>query len=330
MLEALGLTDQEEAVYGLLVTLGSETAGDLGRRLGMAVTEVEPVMHALEGRGLVARPVGRPEASGGRWMAAPPAVALRALVNERRHGLEQAELGVARLTAAFRSDAPASELHELVEIIVGAEAVAQRFRQIQLGAVRTVDALVTSTPVAVTGEENDAEETATGRGVRYRVVLERESLEAPGAMATVTWGLGRDTLVRVADRVPTKLLVTDGEAAMVPLLTDGSDPSALFVRASGLLVPLQALFEAVWEAAVPLRLLDDGRVREQPDGPDELDLRILSLLLAGLTDSAVAKALDLGLRTVQRRVSGLHDRAGVTSRLQLGWEARERGWVTRP
>ncbi|RKT78318.1 sugar-specific transcriptional regulator TrmB [Terracoccus luteus] len=329
MLEAIGLDEQEEAVYGLLVTLGSETAGDLGRRLGMPVGEVETALRALERHGLVARPVGRPEPSGGRWMAAPPAVALRALVNERRHGLEQAEVGVARLMAAFRSDAPASELHELVEIIVGAEAVAQRFRQIQLGAVRTVDALVTSTPVAVTGEENDAEETATGRGVRYRVVLERESLEAPGAIATVTWGLGRDTLVRVADRVPTKLLVTDGEAAMVPLLTDGSDPSALFVRASGLLAPLQALFEAVWDAAVPLHLVD-GRVVEQPEGPDELDLRILSLLLAGLTDSAVAKALDLGLRTVQRRVSGLLDRAGVTSRLQLGWQARERGWVTRP
>src|SRR4051812_767477 len=54
---------------------------------------------------------------------------------------------------------------------------------------------------------------------------------------------------------------------------------------------------------------------------------VLSLLLAGLTDASVAKQLDLGLRTVQRRVKRLMDLTGVTTRLQLGWHAYERGWV---
>ena len=53
------------------------------------------------------------------------------------------------------------------------------------------------------------------------------------------------------------------------------------------------------------------------------------LLLAGLTDASVAKQLDLGLRTVQRRVKGLMELAGVSTRLQLGWHAYERGWVAR-
>lgn len=52
-------------------------------------------------------------------------------------------------------------------------------------------------------------------------------------------------------------------------------------------------------------------------------------LLAGLTDASVAKQLDLGLRTVQRRVRRLMELAGVTTRLQLGRHAYERGWVTR-
>ncbi|GCB45008.1 transcriptional regulator [Streptomyces sp. NL15-2K] len=47
-------------------------------------------------------------------------------------------------------------------------------------------------------------------------------------------------------------------------------------------------------------------------------------LLAG-----VAKQLDLGLRTVQRRVKRLMELSGVTTRLQLGWHACERGWVAR-
>lgn len=63
--------------------------------------------------------------------------------------------------------------------------------------------------------------------------------------------------------------------------------------------------------------------------PDTTDLEILTLLLAGMTDSSVAKHLELGLRTVQRRVKGLMELAGVTTRLQLGWHAYERGWVAR-
>ena len=53
------------------------------------------------------------------------------------------------------------------------------------------------------------------------------------------------------------------------------------------------------------------------------------MLLAGLTDASVAKQLDLGLRTVQRRVKGLMELTGVSTRLQLGWHAYERGWVSR-
>nr|WP_240966196.1 helix-turn-helix domain-containing protein [Streptomyces zingiberis] len=63
------------------------------------------------------------------------------------------------------------------------------------------------------------------------------------------------------------------------------------------------------------------------DGPDATDLRILSLLLAGLTDASAAKQLDLGLRTVQRRMKRLMELTGVSTRLQLGWQACERGWL---
>ncbi|WP_374112699.1 hypothetical protein [Streptomyces sp. MNU89] len=70
-------------------------------------------------------------------------------------------------------------------------------------------------------------------------------------------------------------------------------------------------------------------VQGTTDGPDAVDLRILSLLLAGLTDASAAKQLDLGLRTVQRRVKRLMEIAGVSTRLQLGWHACEHGWPAR-
>jgi hypothetical protein len=129
--------------------------------------------------------------------------------------------------------------------------------------------------------------------------------------------------------VPTKLVVVDRSLAMVPL-GRRAEPAALVVHASGLLEALMGLFEGVWLQGVPLRLDGAGAlIEEAPHEPDATDVQILSLLLAGLTDTAAAKQLDLGLRTVQRRVKRLMGIAGVTTRLQLGWHAYERGWVAR-
>jgi hypothetical protein len=192
-----------------------------------------------------------------------------------------------------------------------------------------VCALVTGSPTVVSGMENDAEEQAAGRGVRYRVVVERSVLDLPDGMTELSAALGRGEQVRVVDRVPTKLVVADGSLALVPLTTHTAEPAALVVHASGLLQLLSGLFESVWRDALPLRFGAAGVTEREPEGPDATDLEVLSLLLAGLTDASVAKQLDLGLRTVQRRVKRLMELAGATTRLQLGWHAHERGWVTR-
>lgn len=332
MLGAIGLDERQEAAYRELVALGAAGVADLALRLGLAEPETERTLRRLEAQGLAARSSYRP----GRWVAAPPGVALGALLTRQRHELERAELAAALLAKEYRAEAVEPEVHDLVEVVTGASAVAHRFRQLQLGAETEVCALVTGSPVAVTGPENEAEERAAGRGVAYRVVVEREVLEQPGGVAELAAALGRDERVRVVDRVPTKLLVADRSLAVVPLTGRGAEPAALVVHASGLLESLRGLFEAVWREAVPLCLepsggaAGGGRVVERGgSGPDATDLEILSLLLAGMTDASVAKQLDLGLRTVQRRVKGLMELTGVTTRLQLGWHAYERGWLTR-
>jgi DNA-binding NarL/FixJ family response regulator len=100
------------------------------------------------------------------------------------------------------------------------------------------------------------------------------------------------------------------------------------VHPCGLLTLAIELFEAVWDRAVPVPL-------ERPDEADEpagdrlgvADRQVLGLLLAGNTDVSVARQLDRSLRWVQRRVRLMMDAAGVRTRLQLGWEARQRGWL---
>ncbi|MFE1443721.1 helix-turn-helix transcriptional regulator [Streptomyces sp. NPDC058739] len=325
MLTAIGLDETHESAYRALVAVGAADVPDLARLLALGEHDTERALRRLEQHGLAAQTPARP----GRWVAAPPGVALGALLTQRRHELEQAELAAALLAEEYRAAAFEPAVHDLVEVVTGAAAVTQRFLQLQLGATDEVCALVTGNPVAVTGMENEAEEQAARRGVRYRVVLERAALDRPEGMTELSAALGRDEQVRVVDRVPTKLVVVDRTLALVPLASHTAEPTALVVHASGLLELLSALFESVWRDALPLRIGAAGVGEETPDGPDATDLEILSLLLAGLTDASVAKQLDLGLRTVQRRVKHLMELAGATTRLQLGWHAYERGWVAR-
>jgi sugar-specific transcriptional regulator TrmB len=325
MLAVIGLDETHESAYRALVSVGAADVPDLARRLTLGEQDTEHALRRLEGHGLAAQSSARP----GRWVAAPPGVALGALLTQQRHELEKAELAAALLAEEYRAAAAEPAVHDLVEVVIGAAGVGRRFLQLQLAATSEVCALVTGTPVAVSGMENDAEEQAAQRGVHYRVVVERAVLDRPDGITELTAALGRDEQVRVVDKVPTKLVVADRSLAMVPLTAHTAEPAALVVHASGLLELLSGLFESVWRDALPLRLGASG-VTEQPlDGPDGTDLQVLSLLLAGLTDASVAKQLDLGLRTVQRRVKRLMELTGVTTRLQLGWHAYERGWVAR-
>ncbi|MCM8549380.1 TrmB family transcriptional regulator [Streptomyces sp. STCH 565 A] len=327
MLGALGLEDTHEAAYRALVSVGAADVPDLARRLARGERDTEGVLRRLEQHGLAARSSARP----GRWVAAPPGVALGALLTRQRHELEKAELAAALLAEEYRAAASEPAVHDLVEVVTGGAAVAQRLLQLQLqlGAHDEVCALVTGDPVVVTGVENDAEERAADRSVRHRVVVERSVLDQPSGVTGLAAALGRDEQVRVVDRVPAKLVVADRSLALVPLTPHSSEPAALVVHAGGLLELLSGLFESVWRDALPLRLGASGVTGHGAQEPDGTDLEILSLLLAGLTDASVAKQLDLGLRTVQRRVKHLMELTGVTTRLQLGWHAYERDWVAR-
>ncbi|MFJ7239009.1 helix-turn-helix domain-containing protein [Streptomyces olivaceus] len=325
MLGVLGLEDTHEAAYRALVSVGAADVPDLARRLARGERDTEGALRRLEQHGLAARSPARP----GRWVAAPPGVALGALLTRQRHELEKAELAAALLAEEYRAAAAEPAVHDLVEVVTGGAAVAQRFLQLQLGAHDEVCVLVTGDPVVVTGVENCAEEQAADRSVRYRVVVERSVLDQPSGITELTAALGRDEQVRVVDRVPAKLVVADRSLALVPLTSHSSEPAALVVHAGGLLELLSGLFESVWRDALPLRLGASGVTGHGPQEPDGTDLEILSLLLAGLTDASVAKQLDLGLRTVQRRVKHLMELTGVTTRLQLGWHAYERDWVAR-
>lgn len=351
MLEALGLDPDEALAYRCLVEVPASTSRDLARAAGMGLDRTRAVLGRLEDKGLAARSTtGQSD-----WVAAPPALALGALVVQHQEALREAEHEIAGLVEQYRGVAGQRDLTDVVDVVRGPDAVAQRLGQLQQGATELVQAFVKADVAVVEATETPDEDAAVDRGVAYRVVVERGALERPGFVPALRVALGRGQQIRVTGRTLVRMVISDGDLAMVPVgsAADG-DLGALLVHASGLLDGLLELFELEWQAATPLTLggpdgqdvpvpggrdidvpderdeigdLPDGIVASAADRPDAEGLEVLSLLVAGLTDRTIAAQLDVSARTVQRRVSDLLDLAGVTTRLQLGHEAARRRWV---
>ena len=333
MLGVLGLEEDEELAYRALIEVASSDSADLARRLSRPQIEAERLLASLEQKGLAAR-------SGGGdhlFVASPPGVALRALIVQRQEELRAASAMIGSLSERYRSSRTERSVGELIDVIHGSAAVVQRFQQLQDGARFEVALLVRAQVGYVSPEENTAEDLAVARGVKYRVVVERDLLNRPGYVAACEAALESGEEIRVVPKVPIRLVVVDREIALVPTdATSAERPGsgALLVHAGGLLEGLLGLFERVWREAVPLGLSSSGRlaraVNDENTGLDALDTKIFGLLLAGLTDQVIGSHLDLSLRTVQRRVRALMDLAGVDTRLQLGFQAAQQEWVRAP
>ena len=326
MLDVLGLDATEEGAYRRLVALPSASAEDLAEVMTSSVSALATALSALEDKGLVARSTGQP----GHFVASPPSLALGSLIVQREEEIRRAQLELGRLTEQYRGSVADRTGTDVVDVVRGSRAVADRFAQMQRGASSEVVALVKTSVAVVTAEENTAsEDVAVARGVAYRVVLERSAFEQPGFMDRVVDSISAGEKVRVIDSLPLRLVIADRSLALLPLAPTASDSGggALLVHESGLLDALLHLFDLVWASSNEVVPSASGVSVLDADRIEDVDARILTLLLAGLTDQAIGGQLGMSLRTVQRRVSGLMDRASVVTRFQLGHEACRRGWV---
>jgi sugar-specific transcriptional regulator TrmB len=289
MLDILGLDGVSERVYEELVTAGAAGGAVLAERTGLPREAVEASVDLLVELGLASRRAGADS-----YAAAPPAVALGALLAERRYALQKAELAMASLAESYRSASADRFPRDLVEVVCGQAAVLQRFEQVQRGAVEELLVMTEARrEPAGTMPENTAREWAINRGVRYRVIVEQESLENPDAIDKPARHLDPLQQSRVVERVPGRLIVADRSVALASLSdVYGEDPGAcaMYVRAPGMIRLLISLFESVWERAVPVRLGATGAIETEspPSVPTDLDLRILTLLMLGSTDAAIS------------------------------------------
>jgi sugar-specific transcriptional regulator TrmB len=322
----LGLGEDDERIYRLLVAGGPATAAELAQS---ARLEADAVIRSLE-RLHALELATEDEDDPGRTRPTAPHTALGDLVRLREHELNRARTALEELTAVHRHRV-VSTGPDQAEAVLGSDEVGRWVRHLQDAAGLEIRAFVKPPYVAVGPGQNTAGEIAVlERGVRSRVLVERPVLADPRAHGELVASLERGQELRVASELPVKLLIADRALALVSLdAPPEGRVGALAVRSGGLLEALIALFEQTWDRAARVRpdLGTDPGLPQPPVVPVPVDQRILNLQLPGPTDDAVAGQLGMGRRTVQRRLRALMDAAGVTSRIQLGWHARDRGWL---
>ena len=314
------LTTAEQHAYRLLVRLAGAGPAELARQAGTSAGEAADVLESLRAKGLVT--------PGPTFHALPPDVALGDTLLRQQQSLESARQVVAALSEDYRSTTRRRSAEHLVEIVVGAQALRRRLREMQDTAREEILWFCRANPIAMPGPENAEEGSALARGVKYRAIYERELLEKPGELDSIVESIAAGEESRTLPALPVRLAIADRALAVCPLVPDESrgvgEPTAALIRPSELLDALVALFESYWERATPL--LADAPRSDLP-APEAL---LLSLFVSGMPDKSIATHLGVSKRTVQRRLDRLMALAGVDTRTGLAFQAGRRGWLPAP
>ncbi len=347
MLRDLGIdgSDADEAVYRFLIAHTAASEPDLARALGLPLAEATAAVRHLRDLGLIVPERADPSAdTTPRWRASAPELVLGPMLARSRDRLRRAEDALLELVEAYRHDTAGATGSDLVEIIEGRAAQVHRLTQLEQGARRSVDVFQSGqnliVPVAdsiyddelapaasaqsVAGADDAAgatfdplaahDDAGAREDVHYRVVVDSAFLTEPEAIHALDERLAGGHEVRIVDEPLIKLVVVDGEFAMLQV----SGRTSVMLRRP-LVVLGEQLFETTWRHARPY-----FREAAQLSADDR---RILQLMLAGLTDAAAASQLGTSPRTIQRRLSALMARAEVTTRMQLGWHAMRNNWI---
>ncbi|NGO68211.1 helix-turn-helix transcriptional regulator [Streptomyces boncukensis] len=337
MLEALDLDPVQQQVYEALVD-GAVTVSELRSGLALSAPRVRSALTALEQLNLVGRFAPDKGKGEERYLPVAPEVAFESLLLAREEEIHRTRRHIQLLAARFRANAAGRDPLDLVEIVTGRAAVIRQVDQLQRSARREIRG-IDRPPYA--NSDPDRLDPKTGMmpvqqqmlrsGLAYRVIYDTAGLATVRRLDTeieAAAELGEDA--RVMADTPTKLLIADDRIALIPLRSAPNElASSVVVHPSGLLEVLCEFFEVLWARALPISDYLAGRPAGAADGPTSDEARLLALLTTGMTDQVMARQLGISYRTFQRRLHGLMERLGATTRFQLGMRAASLGWVSQ-
>ena len=327
MLAVLGLHATAERVYReMLADPGLGVAG-LTCLLGITETEVREALDRLFELSLVRESADRPDAVH----VISPEVGLRqalaqqhAELAQRQQQVAECQSAVFRLIEDFGSsgrDATGSGVRSLVGMDAVRDKLNQLGREAQFEILTFMPGGAQSPAALQHAQRNDL--PLLQRGVRLRGIGLDSIRNDAATLAHAQFLTDNGGEFRTTPTLPPRMILADRRTALVPIDPHNSREGALELTRPGIVMPMLALFEQVWEIATPL-----GATRDHDrEGLTKQERALLQLLAQGLTDEAAATRLGISQRTARRMMAGLMERLEARSRFEAGLKAAQRGWI---
>lgn len=220
---AVGLDAISGRVLEYLVGAQSADAAAIADAAEISPREAEEALRRLEGALLVMRLDGQPV----RWAASPPRSSLGAMLARRRAELAAAEGILERLQEAYEAMSGPRAAH-LIEMLEREEEVSARYTQLLKQS--SVEVLHLAKPPYLTGADVSSGELGVVAGVRLRSVYETDGFTDPVSLETALRGTAEGGELRLASRLPVKLVVFDRTAALLPVRSDRPEAGSLVVH----------------------------------------------------------------------------------------------------
>ncbi|MEV5413848.1 helix-turn-helix domain-containing protein [Thermopolyspora sp. NPDC052614] len=326
LLQPLGLTASQAAVYIALLRLRLACAAEVAEAVDRPEGRVEPDLRTLVRLGIV-------EDCNGRYLARHPAAALGRLIAPRLDRIAAESRRIDELLASVRMLARHHDAGQdyhgarlAVDLISGADAL--RATMSEVAMARPPADLISVIPDHRTVHDlahkyADEWVRAQREGViSSRVILPVCTVTLPGAHDLLTRLTDARARIRTLDRLPSWYVAIGDDAAWLPVQWGGNLPDSAYhfclVRSPLMVSVLRALFEELWARAVPL---------SRPERKDGV-VRVLRLAAQGMSDEMIARHLGVCVRTVRSRFAEAMAELGARSRFHAGVEATRRGWLS--
>lgn len=326
-LEVLGIDEQEERTYRVVLSHRLSTAEELAKVLSFSLRRTQQLLDRIEFKGLVSHSPSRPR----RYVAAPPEFAVEALIARHQARLEASRSAIGELKEAARSSSVSSNGEQAVEVFTGRAAVEQLVGQL----FRSMKHEMVGFQRAPVIQFHDfSPEIAPG--VKIRSVTDMSFLALPGAVESIRLSMEHGEDARLFPTLPVKMVVFDRRIGMIPLDTSFEGYATLVFRTPSMIDAFYALFELIWERATPIAFTRSGKLQKlQPaSAVSQAQETLLTLLAAGLNDKAITHEAGISATTLNRRIADLMKQFDTRTRFQLGWraasEAMRDGSIVRP
>jgi DNA-binding CsgD family transcriptional regulator/sugar-specific transcriptional regulator TrmB len=324
VLETLGIGGLQERLYLALVDTPQIDLDGLVLHSGSSEEQARTALAELVEHGMVKLQPG----STDRFVAVEPGIGLAGHLTQREQSareasdqLERARTTVGQIIERYRVRGISHPL-DLIEVVVGRQAVVERFYAIQKAArheVRGID-----TPPYI-GTDSQTEQVMLESGVSYRCLYSTSALDIPAKLKNIAYAQTLGEEARLLADPPLKLVLVDDNRALIALSDARTGAgSALLVGPSALLDGLSRTFETLWRFAVRFTVQDSA---ESSGAPTIEESRLLAMLADGLTDRQIAERCRFSPRTAQTRVQNVMAKLNAKTRFQAGLEASRRGWL---